>query len=674
MTREAFDHLDDIAVSALRVLSVQQIEQANSGHPGMPLGAADAAYVIWTRFLRYNPEDPDWMARDRFVLSAGHASALLYSLLHLAGYDLSIEDLSRFRQLGSRTPGHPERGTAPGVELTTGPLGQGLASSVGIALGLKMLSARFSSPSFPGLPSRVWVLASDGDMMEGISSEAGSMAAHLGLDNLFVVYDSNRITINGNTSLAFTESVTSRFRSFGWTVFETDGHDKEALAATLEKAQESHATPVLVVSKTLLAKHVPGREGDHRLHGSPVGPEGVKGLLEALHWPEDSPFRVPDEAYEPFRRRARDLKAVYGQWQKNMAQWKQTEPEEAALLESLFDQPLPHNLEEILMEAVGRDQKATRVHSGLALNAAATHAPWLIGGSADLTSSNKAEIHGASFIERGSFGGRNIHFGIREHCMAAVANGLAAMGAFKPYVATFLVFSDYMRPSIRLATLMKLPVIYIFTHDSIYVGEDGPTHQPIEHLAALRAIPGLTVIRPADGPEVAAAWAWALQKKDGPVVLALTRQKVDTLPHATDSIPPVPRGAYVIVDVPTPHLVLVATGSEVALALRVSELLANEDLIARVVSMPCIELFLQQPTQYRRSVIPGDLPVVAMEAAVGLGWTRIIGRQGLLVGMEEFGASAPAEVLSEHFGFTPQKIASRIRTWYQKRSACKEDS
>jgi len=658
-----------VALSALRVLSVQQVERANSGHPGMPLGAADAAYVLWTRHLRYNPADPEWIARDRFVLSAGHSSALYYSLLHLAGYDLSIEDLKQFRQLHSKTPGHPERSPLKGIEVTTGPLGQGFANSVGIALGLKILNQRFHSQDFPGLPATVWALASDGDIMEGISNEAGSLAGHLGLDNLIVIYDSNRVTIEGSTDLAFSENVEKRFEALGWRCFEVNGHDHGALDNVMKNALDVDDRPSLIISHSVMGKHVSGHEGDHRLHGAPIGSENMKSLLSNLNWPMADDFSIPREAYRPFQERVNTNKDEYEKWIKQFNVWKRNNPSQSASWRLMFEKTLPDDMVSILEHAVGNDSAATRTHSGIALNAAASFAPWLIGGSADLAASNKAHISSASSIGRGDYVGSNIFFGVREHAMAAIANGLATVGAFKPFVATFLVFSDYMRPSIRLAALMKLPVIYLFTHDSIYVGEDGPTHQPVEHLAALRAIPGLTVFRPASGPEVACAWAWALRNTNGPTVLALTRQKVPVLDFSSSEITiDVDRGAYILRDSADKRLIFVATGSEVPLAVQTAELLETQGIRSRVISMPCVELFLSQSSSYRRKILPDDLPIVALEAGISLGWSRIVKENGLFIGLDGFGSSAPAHILGESRGFTPESARDRIMTWLEARN------
>ncbi|MCU0611386.1 MAG: transketolase [Candidatus Eisenbacteria bacterium] len=659
---------DDVAVAALRVLSAQQVEHARSGHPGMPLGAADVAFVLWTRFLRYVPEDPHWCDRDRFVLSAGHASALLYSLLHLSGFAVSLDDLARFRQLGSPTPGHPERGSTPGVEMTTGPLGQGLGASVGIALGLKILQEKFRSATFPGLNSRVFVLASDGDMMEGISSEAASLAAHLGLDNLVVIYDSNRITIEGGTNLSFTEDVGQRFGAFGWHVQSVEGHDRSAIEGALREALAAGSGPKLLIARTVLAKHVPGGEGDHRLHGSPLGPERFDGLKLALGWPDTPPFTVPATAYEPFAARVSEVRGEYQEWLRRFETWREREPARAVAWDEMFNKPVPENLEALLGDAVGDTEKATRLHSAAVLSAVAPIMPWLVGGSADLAESNGIPSARLAPISKNAYRGQAIHFGIREHAMAAAANGLALTGAFHPFTATFLTFSDYMKPAIRLAALMRLPVVYVFSHDSIFLGEDGPTHQPVEHLAALRALPGLTVIRPADGPEVAAAWAWALRERRGPVAIILTRQKTPALPRDAAGHAPVRRGAYVLADRAAPEAVVVATGSEVAIASEAAALAEARGISLRVVSMPSMELFMCQPRAYRDAVIPPRARVVGIEAACGFGWERVIGRDGLFIGVGGFGASAPADALRNAFGLEPDAVANTIRDWLSSSS------
>ncbi|MBN1423695.1 transketolase [Candidatus Fermentibacteria bacterium] len=654
---------DDMAVAALRVLSAQQVEQARSGHPGMPLGAADVAFVLWTRFLRHMPDDPQWIARDRFILSAGHASALLYSLLHLSGYGLDMDDLIRFRQLGSRTPGHPEHAPELGIEMTTGPLGQGLGASVGMALGLKILEERFRSPAFPGLGSRVFVLASDGDMMEGISSEAGSLAAHLGLDNLVVIYDSNRVTIDGSTELSFTEDVGQRFRAFGWHVTTVNGQDRPAIESALHDALDGPGVPKLLIAETVLAKHVPGGEGDHRLHGSPLGPQRLDGLKRAVGWPETKPFSIPEIAYEPFMARVGIVREEYDSWRSRYESWRSAEPDRAAELDAMFTQAMPENLDTLVAQAVGQKEQATRLHSAAVLGVVMPTMPWLVGGSADLTESNGLPKEHLTRLCKGSYTGQTVHFGIREHAMAAAANGLALLGAFRPFIATFLTFSDYLRPSMRLAALMKLPVIYLFSHDSIFLGEDGPTHQPVEHLASLRALPNLTVMRPADGPEVAASWAWALRSRSGPIAIILSRQRVPVLPRASTALPSVERGAYVLVDHPEPAAVVVATGSEVGLAVAAAEIAQRHGVSLRVVSMPSMELFMGQGSPYRDTVLPPRCPVVGIEAAGGFGWERITGKEGLFIGVIGFGASAPADLLRKAYGLDPEPVARQIMNW-----------
>lgn len=663
MVRNATNSIESIALATLRVLSAGQVEKANSGHPGMPLGAADAAYVLWTGFLRHNPKDPDWVARDRFVLSAGHASALLYSLLHLSGYALPLSELTRFRQLGSMTPGHPERGVAPGVEITTGPLGQGFGASVGIALGLKMLGARFASSRFPGIPARVWTLASDGDMMEGLSTEAGSFAGHFGLGNLKVIYDSNEVTIDGRISLTFSEDVGGRFTALGWHVLIVDGHDRPALASVFREAERHTASPVLIISKTALAKEVPGREGDHRLHGSPLGSESFAALKRNVGLDDRETFDIPETAYEPFRKRVEFVGEEYTQWQRRYDDWRQAEPRQAELWDIMFKHQLPEAPDRAVLEQITAEARPTRSFSGSVLQTIGPDVPWLVGGSADLTSSNSVIIEKGPPLSRDDLQRRLIHFGIREHAMGAVCNGLALTKAFRPFAATFLVFSDYMRPSIRMAALMGLRVIYIFTHDSIFVGEDGPTHQPVEQLPSLRAVPGLVVIRPADGYEVAGAWLLALKRESGPVALVFSRQNVGVLPRSEDHIPPIERGAYTVLNAENPDVVVIATGSEVFSVVEAASLLAQRGIRARIVSMPCVELFLSQPESYRDQLLPPGIPRVAVEAAIQLGWERIIGTDGLFIGMTGFGSSAPADVLRRHFGLDAPAIAGRISDW-----------
>ena len=657
--------LDKLAANTLRFLAVDAVQKANSGHPGMPMGAADYAFLLWNRYLRFNPKDPAWPDRDRFILSAGHGSMLLYGLLHLFGYGVSLEDLKQFRQLGSKTPGHPEYGLTPGVETTTGPLGQGFGNGVGMAISGKMLAARFNRGGFAPISYRVFGIVSDGDLMEGISAEAASIAGHLGLNNLIYIYDDNHITIEGDTALAFSEDVQRRFEAYGWSVQRIDGHSFAQIDAALQKATAEQQRPSLIIARTHIAYGSPHKQDSASAHGAPLGEEEVIATKQNLGWPTDKTFYVPDEVRRYVSARVERLKEEYDSWHRRFTDWRAANPELAKLWDELFEKPLPENLGTELVAAVRGEQGATRALSGKVLQKAAELVPALCGGSADLAPSTKTVIHGSPEIHRGDFSGRNFHFGIREHGMGAILNGLALSGAWIPYGSTFLVFSDYMRPPIRLAALMGIQVIYVFTHDSIFVGEDGPTHQPVEQLAALRVIPNLLVFRPADAEEVALSWAFALRRKDGPSALVLTRQSVPALereiPLTEKSFA---RGAYVLHQEQgeQPDLVLIATGSEVGLALEAAKELEAAGKHVRVVSLPCDQLFLQQDQAFRETVLgPPDVPRVAMEAGVSALWPRIVGKDALIIAQDRFGASAPAKDLAKHFGFTTEAVLQRIR-------------
>ncbi len=634
------------------------------------------AFVLWSRFLRFDPTAPDWPDRDRFVLSAGHASALLYALLHLSGYDLPLEEVRRFRQWGSLTAGHPERGLCPGVEVTTGPLGQGFAHAVGLALAGRMLRARYDDGSNVPISHRVFVLVGDGDLMEGVSYEAASLAGHLGLGNLVVLYDSNRITIEGPTDLAFSDDVRLRFQAVGWGVSEVDGHDHEAVAAAIEAALSDGERPGLVIAHTEIACGAPTLHGSHHAHGAPLGPHEVRAMKEAQGWPLDPPFYVPTEVRSWFEGLATRCREERLAWQEAFAAWRARHPDLAAEWDARFSRPArDYLLERLVPAALSGQGKATRVMSGLVLQEASRVVVGLVGGSADLGPSNQTELKGAAHVVPSAgpdrFSGVNLHFGVREHAMAAVVNALALNGGFRPYGGTFLVFSDYMKPAMRLAAMMQAPSVFVFTHDSYAVGEDGPTHQPVEHLWMLRSIPGLTVWRPADAVEVAAAWADALSRERGPVAIVLTRQPVPPFARRDDFRPAeVLRGGYVLFQPePSAHLTLVATGSEVPTAVRAAALLADRGVRARVVSMPCLEHFEAQPQAYRDLVLPPSLPVVTLEAGSTLGWHRYTGRGGLAIGLNRFGASAPAEVLAREFGFTPEAVAAQVAAWWASRHA-----
>ncbi|NDY42291.1 transketolase [Dissulfurirhabdus thermomarina] len=664
---EPFTQLDERCVNAIRMLAVDQVEAARSGHPGMPMGAAPMAYVLWTRFLRFDPRDPAWPDRDRFVLSAGHGSALLYALLHLCGFDLPLEELKRFRQWGSRTPGHPEYGHTPGVETTTGPLGQGLANGVGMAMAERFLAARFNRPGHEIVDHYVYGIVSDGDLMEGISHEAASLAGHLRLGRLIYLYDDNHISIDGPTEISFTEDRAARFAAYGWHVQRVeDGNDLAAIAAAIEAARAEHDRPSLIAVRTHIGYGSPHKQDTPSVHGEPLGPEETRLTKERLGWPVEPPFFVPDDVRDRFREAAERGAAAAAAWRERLSAFRSAFPDAAAEWDRALAGRLPEGWDaEIPVFPADPAGAATRVTSGKVLNALAKRVPNLVGGSADLSPSNKTLIEGEGDFGPGDYGCRNVRFGVREHGMGGILNGMALHGGLLPYGGTFLIFSDYLRPSIRLAALMRLHVIYVFTHDSIGLGEDGPTHQPVEHLAALRAMPGLTVVRPCDANETAEAWRWAVAEAEGPVALALTRQKVPVLDRgALAPADGLRKGAYVLADIGggAPRLILVASGSEVALALEAARELAAEAGTVRVVSMPSWELFERQPEAYRREVFPPEVTArVAVEAGVAQGWERYVGSAGAVVGLEHFGASAPAKVLFEEFGITAAAVVDRAR-------------
>jgi transketolase len=657
--------LEQRAVETLRFLAADAVERAKSGHPGMPMGMADAAFVIWTRFLRHAPHDPAWPGRDRFVLSAGHGSMLLYGLLHLAGYDLPMSELERFRQLGSRTPGHPEHGLTPGVETTTGPLGQGFGNGVGMALASRMLAARFAGDTFQPGGWRVFGIVSDGDLMEGVASEAASLAGHWGLGNLCYVYDDNHISIEGDTAITFTEDVVRRFEAYGWQVERADGHDRATLAAALERALADPARPALVIARSHIGYGAPTKQDQASAHGEPLGAAELAAAKRARGWPESPPFLVPDEVRALFAERAAGLRPEYDAWHAALERWRRSAPERAAAWEALRAKRVPPDLFDKLVAAAPTGDAATRAHGGVILNEAARLVPSLAGGSADLEPSTRTRIKDSPSVQPGGFSGRNFHFGVREHGMGAILNGLALSGGFIPYGSSFMVFTDYCRPAIRLSALMKLQVIWIFTHDSFHVGEDGPTHQPVEHLDSLRAIPGLSVLRPADGLETAACWGMALERRDGPTLLALTRQSLPALARPAGFDPALVRkGGYVLREAASnPALSLVASGSEVSLAVAAAERLEAAGLAARVVSMPSPTLFLEQDAGWRERVLPPGGRRVSIEAGVTRGWRAIVGDRGLSIGLDRFGESAPASKLVEHFGFTPALVAERVLGW-----------
>ncbi len=661
---------DLLAINTLRFLAVDMVERAKSGHPGAPMGQAPLAYWLWTRHLRHDPADPAWPNRDRFVLSCGHASALLYSLLHLSGYDLPIEELAGFRQLGSRTPGHPEHGLTPGVETTTGPLGQGLGNAVGMALAERLLGRRFNRDGFPLFDHRTWVIASDGDLMEGVSSEACSLAGHLALGKLNVLYDANRITIDGATDLAFSEDVAARFEAQGWHVLAVDdGNDLAAIDRAVKACREETGRPSLVVVRTVIGYGSPAKAGSEKAHGEPLGGDEARAAKRALGWPEDSDLLIPAAARAPFSAAAERGAGLHSEWRRLLDRYRGAHPEAAAEFDRRRAGRLPDGWIEKLPRFAPEDGPvATRKASGKVLSKLAPHLPELVGGSADLTGSNNTWLDGAGVQSAAEPGGRNVHFGVREHAMGSILNGLALSGMLIPFGGTFLIFSDYMRPPTRLAALMELGVVYVFTHDSIFLGEDGPTHQPIGQLAALRAIPGLAVIRPADANETAAAWRVALERRGRPTALALTRQNLPVFEDSAELAPEgVARGGYVLADpegpgAEAPAAILIATGSEVALALAGHRKLAQEGIPTRVVSLPSWQLFDAQPRDYRDRVLPPSITArLAIEAASPLGWHKYVGLAGDVLAMERFGASAPHQDLAGAFGFTADEVARRVR-------------
>jgi len=655
--------VDKLCINTIRTLAMDGVQKAKSGHPGMPMGMADAAYVLWTRFLSHNPADPDWPNRDRFVLSAGHGSMLLYSLLHLTGYDLPLEELESFRQWGSRTPGHPEYGLTAGVETTTGPLGQGFANGVGMAMAERFLAATFNRPGFPVFDHYTYAIVSDGDLMEGLSHEAASLAGHLGLGKLIYLYDDNEISIEGSTDIAFTEDVVARFRAYGWHVQEVDAYDLDGVEAAIRAAQAETERPSLIACHSHIGYGSPNKQDSASSHGAPLGEDEVRLAKETLGWSPDAQFLVPEDALVVFRQALEQGREAQAAWQETFERYQEEYPEEAALLETLWAGRLPEGWTDVLPTFSSEDGPlATRKASGAVLNALAPALPTLIGGSADLAPSNNTLLTGYDDFQSASPTGRNLRFGVREHAMGSILNGLALHGGLLPYGGTFMVFSDYMRPPVRLAAMMGLPIVYVWTHDSAWLGEDGPTHQPVEQLAALRAIPNLVMIRPADANETAAAWRVALERRDGPTGLALTRQKLPVL-FETNRSPAdtVARGGYVLADSSgIPDVLLIASGSEVHVALEARDVLAQKGVAVRVVSMPSWELFDAQSKSYQESVLPPEVTArLAIEAGVTQGWAKYVGPSGDVIGRDRFGASAPYKVLMEKFGFTGEAVAER---------------
>lgn len=644
------------AINTIRFLSADGVQKANSGHPGLPMGAAAMAYTLWTRHLRHNPRNPKWMGRDRFILSGGHGSMLLYSLLHLTGYDLPLEQLQNFRQWESLTPGHPEYGLTPGVEVTTGPLGQGFANGVGMAIAASHLAAIFNKPDYVLIDSFIYAIVTDGDLMEGVASEAASLAGHLSLGRLIYLYDDNKISIDGSTDLAFTEDRAKRFEAYGWHVQRVDdGNDVEAIDQAIVKAK-ADPRPSIIMCRTVIGYGAPNRQGTAKAHGEPLGEEELNAAKDNLGWVKEPRFFIPDDVLAFYRQAVEKGAELESDWNKRFEAYKKAYPELGGELERRLNGKLPADWESVLPKFPA-DPKgmATRAASGKVINALAAKLPELIGGSADLAPSNNTKIDGSPAFQKDSPEGRNFHFGVREHAMGAILNGMAVFGGVIPYGGTFLVFSDYMRPAIRLAALSHYPAIFIFTHDSVGLGEDGPTHQPVEHLTSLRLIPNLTVIRPADANETAQAWKVAIENRRGPTALALTRQALPVL----DTPASVEKGAYILKDFGNPEMILMASGSEVSLILEAAQKLADEGKGVRVVSFPSWELFEKQDEAYRESVLPKSIQKrLAVEAGSGLGWERYAGS---VISIERFGASAPYKVIFEKLGFTVENVVAKAK-------------
>jgi transketolase len=658
--------LDDLCINTIRCLSIDAVEKAKSGHPGLPMGAAAMAYTIWTRFLRHNPRNPSWPNRDRFVLSAGHGCMLLYSLLHLTGYDLSLDDIKHFRQWGSKTPGHPESALTPGVETTTGPLGQGVGNAVGMAIAGKYLAAHFNRPGHELIDYTVYGICSDGDLMEGVSAEASSIAGFLGLDNLIFLYDNNHITIEGNTSLAFDqEDVGRRFEAYGWFVQQVaDGNDLAAIDKAIRSARDQKTKPSLILCRTHIAYGSPNKHDTAGAHGEPLGEDEVKATKQNLGWPLEPAFYIPDDALKHFREAVDRGRNLEDDWNRKLEAYRAAFPDLARDWDLYVSRELPAGWKDKI-PSFSPDEKPIATRSALekVLKAVAPGLPFLVGGAADLAPSTKTYVKELGDFARGHYSAKNFHFGIREHAMGSICNGMALTGLL-PYGATFLIFSDYMRPTIRLAAIMEAHVIFVYTHDSIFLGEDGPTHEPVEHLASLRAIPNVSLIRPADANETAVAWRVALEHRGGPVLLALTRQNLPIIDRTRcASAEGLERGAYVLAEPEgkTPEAILIATGSEVALALESQQQLAGQGIAARVVSMPSWDRFENQPQSYRDQVLPPGITArVAIEAASVFGWERYAGPKGAIVGLNRFGASAPYKTIAEHLGFTPANVADQV--------------
>ncbi len=662
-------NIDELCINTIRTLSMDAIQKANSGHPGAPMGLAPAAYVLWTKFLKHNPKNPDWLNRDRFVLSGGHASMLLYSMLFLSGYGLTIEDIKNFRQFGSKTPGHPEYGHTVGVETTTGPLGQGVANAVGMAMAERHLAAKFNKPGYEIVDHDTYVICGDGDMMEGVACEAASFAGHLGLSKLTCLYDDNQISIEGKTDITFTEDVALRFKSYNWNVIKVEnGNDPVAIEKALNEAKDEKEKPTLIMLRTSIAFGSPNKQDSSDAHGAPLGEDEIKLTKKNLGWPEDKSFYVPDEVSAKFDTFIEEAASMENEWQLLYDKYSKEFSESALNYVDAVSGFLPDGWDSDVKELTSADAPmASRASSGKALNAFAKRVPTLIGGSADLAPSNKTYLDCSHEFQKESFDGRNIRFGVREHAMGAIMNGMFVHGGVRPFGGTFLVFADYMRGAIRVASLMKLPVIYVFTHDSVAVGEDGPTHQPVEHVASLRTIPGLTVIRPADANETADAWREAIKKTDGPVALILSRQKLPNYDRA-DLKTGVAQGAYILSDCDgTPDIILIATGSEVHICMEAKETLTQKGISVRVVSMPSWELFEKTSEGYQNLVLPKDVTArIAVEAGISMGWEKYTGGSGKTITINEFGASAPGGTVLKKFGFSAENIVEKTLEYLGK--------
>lgn len=657
------ENIAELSANAIRVLSMDAVQAANSGHPGMPMGMADVAYVLWSKFLKHNPKNPDWFNRDRFILSAGHGSMLLYSLLHLTGYDLSFDELKNFRQYKSQTPGHPEYGATPGVETTTGPLGQGFSTGVGMAMAEAFMAETFNKEDFTLVDHYTYAIVSDGDLMEGVSHEAASLAGHLELEKLIYLYDSNRISIDGSTDLSFSDDTLKRFEAYGWHVLSVDGHNQSEIEKAIEVARGSDK-PSLIECKTKIGFGSPSKEGTADSHGAPLGDDEIIDTKENLGYPSKKPFFIPDEVKKSMLEAVEHGESLESDWKQTLAEYMKKHPEDGEKFKKFNNRYLPDDWEEFL-PVFEPDEKgmASRKASGKVLNSIADKIENLIGGSADLTGSNKTNLDGKGVLSATSRSGRNVHYGVREHAMAAALNGMALHGGVIPFGGTFLVFSDYNKPAIRIAALSEIPTLFVFTHDSIGLGEDGPTHQPVEHLAALRAIPNVQVLRPADANEVSHCWKSAICKTDGPSVLVLTRQALPTIDRSIyEKANGAEKGAYVLRKEKSekPDVIFIATGSEVYTSLQASVILEKEDISVRVVSAPSLELFQKQDEQYRETVLPADCRKrVSIEAGSTFGWHKWVGSEGLTIGLDRFGLSAPYEQVFDHFNITPEKIAER---------------